>query len=191
MAIKAPGKRLGASIKFKRIKSGLSARGGKSLIINLNLTPMIDMFVILVVFLLMVFSATGEILFVQKDIIIPKAYNTKPLDRAPIIGISKDSVLYEGEYIMNTAAINEKVYPDWRVTPIADKLKRSYEAFVKVKNPKEFTRDIIIQAHKGVQFNVIKMVMLTCAMENYSSINFAVIPGGRAGKLEGVEPAKK
>ena len=41
------------------------------------------MMTMLVIFLLMSFSATGEILFVQKNIVLPDAQNWTDLERAP------------------------------------------------------------------------------------------------------------
>lgn len=187
MPIKTPGSRIGSSIHLKGLKIGIKGRGGRSVIVNLNLTPMIDMFVIMVVFLLMVFSATGEILFTQKDIELPKAFSSRPLERVPIIGISRDVILFEGEKVMFTAGVSEKNYPDLRLPELTKVLKNARDAFTR-ENPMPSDRDevarwfeqskqIIIQADQGVPFEVIRMVMTTAAHEGYSAINFAVVPG--------------
>jgi biopolymer transport protein ExbD len=64
---------------------------------DLLLTPLIDMFVILVVFLIMNFSASGELVSISKDIQLPKAKTvTSELERAPIIQISANTVAIEG-----------------------------------------------------------------------------------------------
>lgn len=187
MPIQTPGSRIGSSIHLKGLKIGIKGRGGRSVIVHLNLTPMIDMFVIKVVFLLMVFSATGEILFTQKDIELPKAFASRPLERVPIIGVSRDVILFEGEKVMFTSGVSEKNYPDLRLPDLTKVLKNARDAFNR-ENPApsdrnefanwfERSKQIIIQADQGVPFEVIRMVMTTAAHEGYSAINFAVVPG--------------
>lgn len=187
MPITTPGSRTGSSIHLKGLKIGMKGCGGRSLIVSLNLTPMIDMFVILVVFLLMVFSATGEILFQQKDIQLPKAFASRPLERVPIIGVSRDVILFEGEKVMFTAGVSEKNYPDLRLPELSKILKNAHDAYQR-EHPMPADRDeaarwfeqskqIIVQADEGVPFEVIRMVMTTAAHEGYSAINFAVVPG--------------
>jgi len=190
MPISVPGSRSGSSIHLKGLKIGLKGRGGHNVAINLNLTPMIDMFVILLVFLLMVFSATGEIIFAQKDIQLPKAFSSRPLMRVPIIGISRDVILLEGQKVMFTSGVSEKNYPDLKLPELSKDLKTSRAAFLR-EHPMPSDREkalkwfndskqIIIQADKSVPFEVIRMVMTTAANEGYSSINFAVVPEGSA-----------
>lgn len=189
MPIRAPSGHIGSSIKLKGLKLGIKGKGGRTLIVSLNLTPMIDMFVIMVVFLLMVFSATGEILFQQKDIELPKAFSSRPLERVPIIGVSRDVILFEGSMVMTTDRVSEKYYPDLRLPDLSKALKSARDAFAREhpmpSDRNEFadwlekSKQIIIQADQGVPFEVIRLVMTTAAHEGYSAINFAVVPAGR------------
>ncbi len=187
MPIVAPGSRIGSSVRMKGLKVQ-KGKGGRSMLVYLNLTPMIDMFTILVVFLLMTFSATGEILFTQKDIQLPRAFADKPLERVPIIGISQEVILVEGEKVMFTSGVQEKNYPDAKLPELAKMLKTTHEQFIH-GNPMpsdkeraerwiEESKQIIIQADQGVPFEVIRLVMTTAAFEGYSAINFAVVPKG-------------
>ena len=73
--------------------------GKKSVISELPLTSMIDMFTILVIFLLMNFSATGEIFFIQKNIKLPEALHGRPLESAPLISITSSGVTFETEKV--------------------------------------------------------------------------------------------
>ena len=62
MPVHPAGPRLYRSIKFKYLVRGAgSATHGRSSNISLNLTPFVDMMTILVTFLMMVFSASGEL----------------------------------------------------------------------------------------------------------------------------------
>ncbi len=190
MSIKAPGSRIGSSVKHMRsLKVG--SRGSKrGMIFSLNLVPMIDMFVILVVFLLITFSATGDILLQQDDIQLPKAYSGRTLERYPMIGISANVVLFEGAEVIKTAAVNEKNFPDLKLPELSKVLKAAHDAYQsnhpmpadpeKAKKWLEESKQIVIQADQNVAFEVIRLVMTTAAIEGYSAINFAVEKKARA-----------
>jgi len=94
MAIKAPHAHLYRSIALEVANSKLKGGGRKSLYQALNLVAYIDMMTILVIFLLMTFSASGEILFVQKNIVLPDAQSWTDLERAPVIGVPRTSSLW-------------------------------------------------------------------------------------------------
>src|SRR5512142_82477 len=99
MPIHAPKPQLYHSINLQVVKQKLGHGGRKSLDSPLNLVAYIDMMTMLVIFLLMSFSATGEILFVQKNLVLPKAQNWTDLERAPVIGISKEVVTLDGTQV--------------------------------------------------------------------------------------------
>ena len=68
--------------------------GKKTAMAALNLTAMVDMFTTLVIFLLASFQANGDILFIQKDLELPKAVAAKILsDRGPVITLFRNEVL--------------------------------------------------------------------------------------------------
>jgi hypothetical protein len=85
MAIQAPGKRFGKRLEHSKVFGHGGVGGHKNVNADLNVTPLVDMFVILVLFLIANFSATGEILSMQKDIQLPEAANTLGLTFAPTV----------------------------------------------------------------------------------------------------------
>lgn len=204
MSIKAPGSRFGSSVHMRGLHIG---KGGKrkALGFYLNLTPMIDMFTILVVFLLITFSASGEILMSSAEIQLPAAYSNRPLERVPTIAISANSIVFEGEEVVKTAAVTEKLVVDQKIPELAKRLKESQEAYRRnhqdPADPElrkkwiEEAKQIIIQADRKVPFEVIRLVMTTAAIESYSAINFAIdVKGGGTHTetaKEGEKPAEK
>src|SRR3954468_2391666 len=104
--IKPPGPRLRKSIPLKFItKHGTGKKSGYA---ELNLTSMVDMLTILVVFLLQTFSASGELLTVSKNITLPEALNFRDLEQAPIIAVSKDSVTLDGRMVADATVLNQE-----------------------------------------------------------------------------------
>src|SRR5687767_15947997 len=123
MPISAPRPRLFSSIRLESASNKVGHGGRKSVYEALNLVAYIDMMTMLVIFLLMSFSATGEILFVQKNIVLPNAQNWAELERAPVVGVSKDVVTLDG---MQVASADELMKDsntgDFKVSELHDKL---------------------------------------------------------------------
>ena len=87
MPVQSAGPRLYRSIKFKHlVREAGSAAGTRAANISLNLTLFVDMMMILVCFLLMVFSSTGVLLQAQKGLDLPIAQSRETLQQAPEIG---------------------------------------------------------------------------------------------------------
>lgn len=173
MPIKKPGKALGKSIKLKNVKLAMG-HGKASVEADLNITPMVDMLTMIVVFLLMTFSATGEILFATKDIVLPPAFHTSELERAPVVAVSRATIGFEGQFVMNAADVTESAYPDWKLTPLFTYLEAEREAWTAAHTGEEFKGDVIIQSDSEVPFSVLKLIMSTCAKAKYINTNFAI-----------------
>lgn len=183
MPIKVPGKRSAKSTSLKSLKGG---HGKVTVLADLNVTPMVDMLTMLVIFLLMTFSATGEILFISKEISLPKAYHSGNLERSPVISVSNQSVSFEGTGVMDTSAINARWYPEWKLPPLAAKLDAAKKEWRERYPDGTFGGEVIIQSDGKVPFEVIKMVMFTCAQAGYLNVSFAVQKG--AAEVVGAEP---
>jgi len=178
MPIKKPGKRPFAPWlqKMKALK-----KGGKKVnsVADLLLTPLIDMFVILVVFLIMNFSATGELVQLSKDIRLPKAETVSELERAPIIQISSNTVAIEGVKVGDSEEILKD--PDLRIPGLTDKLQEMRKVDEMMHPGQPFRGEIIINCDKDVDFKLVRKVMFAAADAGYSKFNYAVL---RANKAE-------
>src|SRR5215475_15550428 len=109
MAIQAPGKRYGKRLE----KSKVFGHGGvarRAMFADLLITPMVDMFVIIVLFLVANFSATGEVLMMTKDIQLPEAVNVKEVEMVPVVMVSNDEIMVSGNRIARTDDITREDY---------------------------------------------------------------------------------
>src|SRR4051812_14205632 len=64
---------------------------------DLLLTALIDAFSILVIFLLMSFSSTGEILFINKDTELPTAQKAEVLEPHPVVKLDKGKFVLDNK----------------------------------------------------------------------------------------------
>lgn len=178
MPIKKPGKRPFAPWlkEHKALKGGM---GRKSGIADLLLTPLIDMFVILVVFLIMNFSSTGD-LPIAAGIILPKASVTLQREQAPSIDISQDTITVEGYKVGNTDDIRND--PDLRIAALTDKLQELRKVEEMMNPGQPFKGNLIINSHKDIDFKIIRKVMVAAADAGYVNVNYAVLQSGEEGE---------
>lgn len=183
MAIKVPGKRYGKRLEHSKV-FGHGAHGKKSTFADLLITPLVDMFVIIVLFLIANFSATGEVLMMTKDIQLPEAVNVKEVEMHPVVLVSNEQVSISGTIVGRVEDIVKDEYLN--IPPLEEKLREMKKQFEDLHamaggDTNAFKGDVNIQAHKEVEFKIIKRVMFSCATAGYNNINFAVLTKGGDG----------
>lgn len=177
MAIQVPGKRYGKRLSKSRVFGG-GVHAKKSGFADLLITPLVDMFVIIVLFLIANFSATGEVLMMTKDIELPEAVNVKEVEMHPVVMVSGKEVSVSGTVVARVEDLDKDDY--LTVPQLEEKLrdmKKQYEDLHAMAKDDQngFKGDINIQAHKDVEFRLIKRIMFSCATAGYGNINFAVM----------------
>ena len=176
MAIVTPGKRPGERIERSRVFGKKFARSKKHGYAGLMLTSLVDMFTIIVIFLLMNFSANGEVLYMSKDIKLPNAYHGAQLERAPVISVSPDAVTFDGRQVAATDDLQKGDVLN--VPELEDSLReerRRYET-IHANDPDHPFRGLVnVQADRKIPFKVIKRVMFACNQSGFGNINFAAL----------------
>ncbi len=143
--------------------------------ISLRLTSMIDMFTILLVFLLKSFSAEGEIMTVARDLRLPESTAQKPPQTASIIAITQDWILLDGNRIITTREVLEG--KGAIVRPLQEeliRLRKLTEGIAQISRGLEFTGNVVIQGDKTIPFEVLRKIMYTCGSVGYNNMLLAV-----------------
>ena len=176
MAVHSPGPRLGHSVPFKFLAKGGQQK--KGVFASLNLTAFVDMMTMLVVFLLMTFSATGELLLTQKGLDLPDALQDEQLKRAPIITISQDAITFNGEPMADPRTIMADTSMEWKIIELYERLKVEHAQFeltsISEQDKTEMRGFLILQADKLVDAKVLNRVMKTAYAAEYPNIMFAI-----------------
>ena len=123
MPVHSAGPRLYRSVPFKHLvkKSGSAAHQAQSNI-SLNLTPFVDMMTILVTFLLMVFSSTGQLLQAQKGLELPIAESRDTLQQAPVIIVTRSEITYQGQLVATTESVLRDDSPTFKIDALYERL---------------------------------------------------------------------
>jgi biopolymer transport protein ExbD len=122
MAIQSAGPRLYRSVKFKHLVRGAGSAASRASNISLNLTPFVDMMTILVTFLLMVFSASGELLQAVKGLQLPTALAHDTLQQAPVIIVTKTEITYQGQLVANVDSVMRDDTPTFKIDALFERL---------------------------------------------------------------------
>jgi len=140
---------------------------------KMNLTSLMDVFTILVFFLL-VNSATTEVLETPKRITLPDStVEAKPRETV-VIFVSATEVTVQGEAVVRVADIQSMEGEN--IEPIGLRLAALSESVIGTNTMRVAeSQEVTILADKSVPFNVVKKVMSTCTAEGYSRISLAVI----------------
>lgn len=123
MPVHVSGSRLYHSVPFKYlVKQHGSSHGGRASNISLNLTPFVDMMTILVTFLLMVFSSTGQLLQAQKGLELPMAESHDTLQLAPVIIVTKSEITYQGQLVATVESVLRDDSPTFKIDALFERL---------------------------------------------------------------------
>jgi biopolymer transport protein ExbD len=159
--------------KSRRIKR---MSRNRTKITKMNLTSLMDVFTILVFFLL-VNSGSVEVLDTPKDVRLPEGMVEEKPRETVVIFISPEQVLVQGSPVANVSDIldgNEEGYD-----PIAVKLAQIRDSVV---GPATLavagSQEVTILADKSVPFVVVRKVMSLCTGEGYENVSLAVIQKG-------------
>ena len=140
---------------------------------KMNLTSLMDVFTILVFFLL-VNSATTEVLETPKQIVLPASFVEEKPRETVVIFISATDVTVQGEAVIQTPEI--LMLPTQRIGPIATRLNELSASVIGLSTETVAqSQEVTILADRTVPFSVIKRVMSTCTGEGYAQISLAVL----------------
>lgn len=186
MAIHIPG---------KRDRHGRMASAKRSAVAVLQLTAMVDMFTVLVVFLLQNYATTNQILPIEDNVPLPDATTVRELKPSNVVVVTKEAVRVNNNVIATLDKV--KVAEDWMVPGLKEKVeslitegeakKKTLGSQIrkavtnvnqtddKKKDDVDDFRKITIQADRDVDFLTVKKVMFTVTEAGIYEINFAVV----------------
>lgn len=139
---------------------------------SLNLTSLMDVFTILVFFLLVNQSAT-EILQTPKDIVLPDSIVESKPRQTVIVLVSDDAVTVQGELVATIAEVLETEGES--IEPMQERLERLKDSVIGLNTQAVAeSQEVTILANKEIPFKVLKKLMTTCTNSGYSKISLAV-----------------
>ncbi len=139
---------------------------------TLNLTSLMDVFTILVFFLL-VNQSTVEVIEPPKEIKLPDSVvEAKPRQTVTLM-VSANAVMLQGEPVSSVAEILAVRGDD--IAPIRDRLIHLRDNIIGINTATVAkSNEITILSDKAIPFKVLKKLMATCTNTGYTRISLAV-----------------
>lgn len=147
---------------------------------SLNMVSLMDIFTILVFFLL-VTSSDSNTLPSTKSLDLPASTTDKIPKKTLVIMVNNDDIKINGKMIVpvKTAVNNGKT--------IVPELALSLIKFAKKEGKKKKRYNITIMGDKKIPYKLLRKIMLTCAGTKYANISLAVVQKNteqiKAGKI--------
>ena len=142
-------------------------------ITKMNLTSLMDVFTILVFFLL-VNSGSVEILEAPKNVLLPESkVESKPRETV-IISVSPEEIMVQGQLVAMVADLMEG--QPGAIDPITARLSQLKNNIVGPNTRVvAASQEVTILADRSVPFAVVKKIMSTCTGEGFENVSLAVI----------------
>ena len=150
--------------------------------VGLNLVSLMDIFTILVFFLL-VNSSEVEVLPSAKDVQLPESIAETKARETVVVLVTDEQVLVQGEVVASVAevmAADSLVIPSLRAA-----LENQSERVLRDSDDaSDETREVTIMGDREIPYRLLKRVMATCTEANYTQLSLAVMQKTSEAQLE-------
>ena len=143
----------------------------RTLVAGLMLTSMVDMFSLLVIFLLQSFSNSPQVMNLNKGVTLPVALSGSISKDAPVLSLSADEITLDNKVLGSTHSILES--PQVLLT----ELQGIQKIWLQNHQNEKFDGEINLQADKNLSAPLVSEVMGILISQGFSSIQLAVVTG--------------
>ena len=142
-------------------------------LVDLNLVSLIDIFTILIFFLL-ANASDVEVLPNTKAVKLPESTAEKAPKETVVVVVSDEDIIVQGRKVASVAEVLNSGLEV--IEPLQAELEHQSGRAVIDQNAKDkANKDITIMGDKEIPYKLLRKVMVTCAHANYSNIAFAVL----------------
>ncbi len=149
----------------------------------LIITSLVDVFVIVLVFLLRSVSSEGNLMTSADNLVLPMSQRSKsPTEVSLTIIGDQKHITVDDQVLMDTELVRKQ--DSLLVKPVLDVLskKRDEERKAEVLGLiKEATGKVVVQFDKNTPYDIVTKIMATCGYAGYNNIKFAVTKKNEEG----------
>jgi biopolymer transport protein ExbD len=145
----------------------------KRVLPKLPLTSLMDVFTILV-FFLMVNQSSVEVLQQPRQITLPESVVEEKPRETVVILVGKDEVLVQGVPVARIADIEAS--GNIEIEPIGTRLAELSESVIGLSTQAVAeSQEVTVLADKSIPFSVLKKILATCTARGYTRVSLAVV----------------
>ncbi|MGE3609052.1 MAG: ExbD/TolR family protein [Bacteriovoracaceae bacterium] len=157
----------------------------KESVFDIDITSLLDILTILLVFLLQSYNSSGVIINVPKDIELPRSASESLNNFGVNIQVSKSQIWVDDKEVLNA----ETSSPDQMFDEGGRRIVLLYNELVRIRETiqqseklspqaKKFSGVANLVVDKSLKYSYLKRVMYTCAAAGYKEFKFVVLTQG-------------
>ncbi len=141
--------------------------------VALSLVSLMDIFTILVFFLL-VNQSEVQSLDVPKNITLPESMAMAKPSETVVVMVTPTEILVQGRAVASVADVDKQ--PDLVIAALREALKQQTDRYLRATAQADVAaREITILGDKTVPFRILKKVMASCTDADYGKLSLAVL----------------
>ena len=140
---------------------------------TLNLVSLMDIFTILVFFLL-VNSSDVEVLPSTRDVALPESIAEAPARETVVVLVTDEAVLVQGRHVATVADVEARegiIVPELKAA-LEEQTRRGLRQDT-LENAA--SREVTIMGDKAIPYSLLKKIMATCTDADYGRVSLAVL----------------
>jgi biopolymer transport protein ExbD len=150
---------------------------------DLNITPMMDMMTIILVFLLKSFTSSAALVNMDQNLSLPPSLTMAPPKQAVAITITKRIVLIDGEAIcpITGGRVDPQLKRDgdngYYITPLVEMLSKiaTREKKIAELTGQKFDGELTIIADRGTPYRLLTEILYSCGQAEYANYRLLVL----------------
>lgn len=148
---------------------------------EIDITSLLDILVILIVFLLKSYNSSGIVMNIPKGVEIPNSQSATLNTSGTIIQVSPTTIWVEDEIIVDSNANSKQTYDQGgrRIIPLYNKLVEIRQNIKHIEKTthgaKKFSGKVNLIIDKSLKYSYVKKLMYTCAEAGFRTYNFVVM----------------
>jgi biopolymer transport protein ExbD len=156
-------------------------RAQKKSVIDIDITSLLDILVILLVFLLRSYNSSGITVNVPSDIELPLSVSQNLNQPGILIQVSKDEIWVESNSIIKGVDMKNKNFDQngKRIIPLFNELvkkKKEIEQLSKrALDAKDFSGVANLVVDKSIKYSLLQQIMYTAASAGFQEFKFVVM----------------
>jgi len=158
-------------MKLTPLQKRAERKNRNQTMVDMNLVSLIDVFTILIFFLLS--SASGvELLPSPKAVKLPDSIADKQPKETVIVIVSATEIIVDGRKVADVAAVANQQGD--LIEPLKAELDIQANRQVIRKENEAVSKNVTIMGDKEIPYSLLRKIMVTCARANFSDVSFAV-----------------
>lgn len=164
--------------------SKFASRRKKSQVFDIDITSLLDILTIILVFLLQSYNSSGVIINVPKGIELPRSASESLNSFGVNIQVSATQIWVDDAEVVNSELAEKRLVldeGDRRIVPLYDQLVKIKETIKQSEklSPEatKFSGIANLVLDKSLKYSYVKKIMYTCAQAGFKEFKFVVLTG--------------